>query len=451
MNLQNVIGIDPDSSGFEVALFQDKSQVKPERRYFPVSEAGLSDFLTMVKKLSGVVIAIEGSNGHSQPIEQSLRKENIVFYSFKPAAVNEFRKSVLGQNKNNKIDAEATARYAITLAGQGILEKNQRIWFPDEALMLLTRMHTKRIRQKTADVNELWKTLHMASPDLYLALKGKNAEKRNNNGIIQSRTILSLLINSTNSTHLNESDTAELLIHRKVKDSSREQLNPDLIKKVVVCLSTMTPCFQEIIKYCAERILIIKKESKSLEKLIAEKTMNDSFIKMFTAFKGIGILTAAKIKAEMIDVRRFINDDHLASYAGLCLKDKSTGSFNSERSSQYFNHRLKDIFMTAVRNYIKFNSESHLAGYYRNLIKHRKMKVIEARKRAARAFVRTVFKLWNTIIELQFLKQTEKEGNMARVQSTHNPKIKSNILPSPKQNSIKNKKRQQEKREMVLT
>ena len=117
---------------------------------------------------------------------------------------------------------------------------------------------------------------------------------------------------------------------------------------------------------------------KTTASLTQQKVSNDGFVKAFTNLKGIGIMTAAQTKSEMIDVRRFINDDHRASYSGLCLKDKSTGDYNGERSSKYFNPRLKNIFMTAVKNYIHFNPDSHIAGYYRNLIKHRKMKIVEA-------------------------------------------------------------------------
>lgn len=47
--------------------------------------------------------------------------------------------------------------------------------------------------------------------------------------------------------------------------------------------------------------------------------------------------------------------------------------------------------MTAARNYVHFNPDSHLAGYYRNLIK-RGMTPLEATKRVARALVRVIFR-----------------------------------------------------------
>ena len=61
----------------------------------------MQDFIRWVKKARDVIVAVEGSNGQSKPVEQALRTEGIVFYSFKPSDVAEFRKAVLGQNKNN--------------------------------------------------------------------------------------------------------------------------------------------------------------------------------------------------------------------------------------------------------------------------------------------------------------------------------------------------------------
>jgi transposase len=69
------------------------------------------------------LIAIEGSGGQSRPIEKLLREAGLIFYSFKPADTDKFRKAVLGQNKNNQRDAESVARYALALQAQGKLDR----------------------------------------------------------------------------------------------------------------------------------------------------------------------------------------------------------------------------------------------------------------------------------------------------------------------------------------
>ena len=77
--------------------------------------------------------------------------------------------------------------------------------------------------------------------------------------------------------------------------------------------------------------------------------------------------TAAQIVSEIADISRFPNDDHLASYAGLGRREHKTGDGTTERSAFMFNHRLKNTFFTAARNYTLYNPDSHLTGYYRCL------------------------------------------------------------------------------------
>jgi hypothetical protein len=101
--------------------------------------------------------------------------------------------------------------------------------------------------------------------------------------------------------------------------------------------------------------------------------------------------------AEIIDIRRFPREDSLACYAGLGRKEHSTGQSTRMVPSSLFNHRLKDAFMTAARNVVRFNPDSHLAGYCRNLIK-RGMSPLEAYKRVARALVRVFYRTLNGLL-----------------------------------------------------
>jgi transposase len=108
--LRDAIGLDPDARGFASAYVKTVAE-KVKIKTFLSSQENLAKFISWVKKQGDVIIAIEGSNGQSKPIEKALRAEGIVFYSFKPADVSRFRKAVLGQNKNNDRDAESVARF----------------------------------------------------------------------------------------------------------------------------------------------------------------------------------------------------------------------------------------------------------------------------------------------------------------------------------------------------
>ena len=105
--LRDAIGIDPDSKGCQCALVK-LGECQTQQRGYLATEEGMTRFIRWVKEQDDVIVAIEGSNGQSKPIEKALRSAKIVFYSFKPSDVDKFRKAVLGQNKNNKKDAEST-------------------------------------------------------------------------------------------------------------------------------------------------------------------------------------------------------------------------------------------------------------------------------------------------------------------------------------------------------
>ena len=73
-----------------------------------------------------------------------------------------------------------------------------------------------------------------------------------------------------------------------------------------------------------------------------------------------------------------------------------------------FNHRLKNTFFTAARNYTMHNPDSHLTGYYRSL-KARGMKQTELYKRVARALVRRFYRDLKAVAVQEA--ETRHEGN----------------------------------------
>src|SRR5208283_4348484 len=107
-----------------------------------------------------------------------------------------------------------------------------------------------------------------------------------------------------------------------------------------------------------------------------------------------------------------------------------------------FNRRLKDAFMTAGKNVVYFNPDSHLAGYHRNLIKAG-MPKLGATKRVARALVRVIYRRLSALSAQSTEAPTtgseehqEKgEGGMASGSTRSGQGHVSNILPSSPSNN----------------
>jgi len=190
--MRKAIGIDPDSKGYICCLVEADGH-RTSRKGYITTVKDLTSLLRWVKGEGEVIVAVEGSNGVSKPVEEAFLKEQIVFYSLAPNDVSKFRKVVIGRNKNNEKDAETVARYALALESQGKLEKFRRVWFPDDSLRLLTRGYERRSKELTAEINRMWKMLRYASPDLYLALSGTNPEVDITGKVLQQQGIVKLL------------------------------------------------------------------------------------------------------------------------------------------------------------------------------------------------------------------------------------------------------------------
>ena len=414
---------------------------------FLVTQEGMEGFIGWVKKAGEVIIAIEGSNGQSRPIEQALRAEGLVFYSFKPSDVARFRKAVLGQNKNNDKDAESVARYAMALEVQGKLNSHKRVWFPDAELQGLTRSHEQKTNQLTAEVNRLWKLLRTASPDLYLALGGSNPEIEINGNVLQHQGILALLAEKPDIVGwktLSGIDFLEVMGGRLY--NGRQKLIKEL-QKVAKTFRPIPSSLSLMIENSVTQILLLKKQLKRILNALEQMTQENKAISILRGYRGIATRTASTLIAEIVNIRRFAGNDSLACYAGLGMRDHSTGERSTMVHSSLFNHRLKDALMTAAKNFVLHNPDSHLAGYYRNLVKGG-MSVTESRKRVARALVRVFFRALRAIDEDEVTtgiterddeREKKRESDMASGHVRSDKDHESNISLSPLKNHDTNR------------
>jgi transposase len=394
--VRNAIGIDPDSKGF-VCAYVKASEAKVLTRGYLATEADLGSFLKWIQKEGDLIVAIEGTHGVGKPIEKVLREARVIFYSFPPADTDRFRKAVLGQNKDNQKDAESVARYAMAMEAQGKLERYRRVLFADLELQMLTRSFERRSQAVTVEVNRLWKLLRHVSPDLYLAIGGKHPEVELRANVLQNRGILALLSEKPNIGEWKKLSAEELLSAMGGNEKGRLSMIQEL-RKVAATMHPVTPAMALMIRTSAGQIERLKREQSEITKMLDSMTKDSRAVQALKEIRGIATLTATTMIAEIIDIRRFAGEDNLASYSGLGRREYSTGETTRMIPTQSFNHRLKNIFMTAARNYVHYNPDSHLAGYYRNLVKAG-MDPLEANKRVARALVRVIFKKLSSLVE----------------------------------------------------
>jgi len=71
-----------------------------------------------------------------------------------------------------------------------------------------------------------------------------------------------------------------------------------------------------LIQSSAAILLVLFETLEKLEKQFEELTKDNKEVRWLCGHRGIAVLTAATIMAEIVDVRRFPTNNHLTSYAG---------------------------------------------------------------------------------------------------------------------------------------
>lgn len=427
------IGIDPDSAG-AVCSVVDAGRSQVSLREYSITQEALQRFACWAKQQSDTVVALEGLGGHSTPFERALRQAGVVFYSFTAHEVSKFRSAVLGQNKNNARDAQAVARYALALEAQNRLDLSRRVWFPDEDLQGLTRLYRQKRAEATREANRLWKALRKASGDLYLALR---AESTFSDSVLTQVGILRLLSSrpDVGCWHLLSLD--ELVALMGAPRPSRLPFLQRLLPRLSAAGPLSAPMCT-LIQTSAQILLALHAVLLRIENQIEDLGAENQAVRRLCEHRGMGVLTAALIVAEIIDIRRFPTNNHLASYAGLARHEHKTGRSETEFASAYFNHRLKYALYSAARNMTVNDPSSHLSAYYRHLV-GTGMPTTEAHKRVARALVRTIYRelkaLGETKAGAPAIEPMEKEGDVAAGSRRRALSAPSNTPPSSQQNT----------------
>jgi len=256
-------------------------------------------------------------HGQSGPIERALREAAVVFYSFRPVDTDRYRRAVLGENKNNERDAEAVARFALSLRDQGKLERWRRVWEPDADLRLVSRRHTSVSKEMTAETNRLWKLLRQASPDLYLALGGKLQGVDSPPKMLRNEGILALLSGQPQIGDWQKLSEDQLMQAMGGGEYKGRRAFVRQLKTVTGSFPRLSSSMSMVIRGSTQQLRSFKGELGDLQGMLKELAAQRPAVQKLMQMPGIGTLTATGIVAEIIDIRRFPSEDHLASYSGL--------------------------------------------------------------------------------------------------------------------------------------
>jgi len=108
-------------------------------------------------------------------------------------------------------------------------------------------------------------------------------------------------------------------------------------------------------------------DKKLFEDQLEKVVHSHKHINQLTQIPGIGIISAFKIFAIVIEPRRFRNRGCYLSYCGLVLHEKTSGGRSYGKRAPRFNRELKAIYITAARVATQ-NANNPLHDYFEKLI-----------------------------------------------------------------------------------
>lgn len=290
-----VVGVDAHRDSHTAAAVDGRTAVLIDERTVAARRPGHEDLLVWGRGLDAErVWAIEDARNMSGGLERLLLEHGERVLRVAPKLMASQRKAARQFGKSDSIDALAVARAAIreprlpeaTLAG------------PEREIKLLADHRDDLVQEGTRHQRRLRWHLHELDPELAPA--------------------------------------------------ARSLSNPAVLDRVSRRLARREQSAQ--VRVCRELIRRIRELARRAKELARElaglvRAHNPALLQL----PGCGVLTAARILAEVGDARRFANDAQLASYAGVAPLDASSGRQQRHRFNRAGNRQLnRAIYIIAI-------------------------------------------------------------------------------------------------------
>lgn len=350
--------------------------------------------------LNTIIIALESTSVYSIHIanylssSEDLMPYNPYVYCLNPKMTANYRKSFIGMNKTDFLDAYILADFARV----GRIESDP--WRGSQFLTLkrLTRHRLHLVDSLTREKTYMVTNIYLKFSELQVLPKEERPFS-NNYGATSS----SVLTEFFSSEDILNTETEELILFLREKSKNRIE-NPmqtaKILKKAARDSYRLDECSYEPLNIAIASsfnlVNAYKKEIKvidgAIEKAIAGINPNAYII--LQSIPGIGPVFAAGILAEIGDISAFKSQDELAKYAGLVWTKNQSGEFESENSrmSKAGNRYLR-YYLVETANSVRRHAPEYRDYYYKKHNEVPKHKHKRALALTARKLVRLIFGL----------------------------------------------------------
>jgi transposase len=302
-----MIGVDPHKLSNTIVVIDGNETVLGQHR-FANDRAGYQELKLVARKYRDRTWAVEGAKGVGLGLAQRLVAEGEPVVDVPAKLATRIRS--LGGGSGRKTDSADA--HAVAVAG--LRAKDLKIVTADDTtavLRLLTDRRQELVEQRIATVNRLHDLLQQLIPG--------GAKPRLTAAIAKTQLA-----------------------------SIRPRDEVGKARKLVA------------LEYIAELVTVdmrLKDMKKRITSVLAEHPTS------LVEIRGVADLLAAKILAEVGDVRRFPSKHHFASYTGTAPIDASSGDNNRHRLNRGGNRRLNHALHIAAIVQIRFPGEGQ--DYYR--------------------------------------------------------------------------------------
>lgn len=384
------VGVDLALKNNVVACVLDDETQPGKTKTFPNSLPGataLRDYLldlTNQHNCSAVKIGMEATSVYWFHLHQFLTEDTTLnrlcdtqVVTFNPKLIAKFKKAYADTDKTDAIDALVIA-YRVKM---GKLPHSHMIDEQFEPLKRLTRYRYQLVRsmitQQNVFLNHLffkysaWQQIKPFSSNFGITAQAFIQEEDP-----ESLTQMSLVDMAEKISKLSR--------NRVVKPTKTAQLIKQVAEKSYHLSSSQKEPIDLILVNSYDTIKFFKQKIKDLDKVIAKEVKRYS--NPLLSVKGIGLVYAAGITAELGSVSRFDNESAAAKYAGLVWSKHSSGEFTAQNTprKRTGNTYLR-YYLVQAANSLRIHNDIYQAYYqkkYQEVPKHQHKRalVLSARK-----------------------------------------------------------------------
>ena len=376
-----VVGIDISKYKHDcIIINEDTGEIVRNVFSFDNSRTGFNQFINVLKTLDPKIkkkIGFESTGHYQNNLKIFLENEGLDFMELNALLVHKFKSSqTLRGVKTDKTDARLIAEYLCKIE----FKPYPKVVYNILALRSLCKRHFDLINERTKYLIRITNFLDRTFPELKPFLKGN----------IKSNTMMYLLHNygiPSKIANMNIQSYNNLRKESHGKFSVAQFYQLKELAKNTIGFSYETDVF-EINSLLRNYDLIQEEISLAENEITTHISKIDSKI---PTIKGIGLVSAATIIAEIEDISRFDSPDRLLAYAGLDprLYQSGTQEFKGKMNKKG-SVVLRRVLMNSAESILIFNPVFY--EYYRKKRDEGKSHRV-ALSHLARKLVRLIYKI----------------------------------------------------------